>query len=547
MSRNADCGRAVLLTAILVLAVVGATSTMTGTAAAVAQDLTVTNEGQTVPPGGNLTFEVTDDLSPQSERDIQVWIDENGNGVYDPADRNMTIDSRGGRTITGTFENVTLEAGRYTLMAVENATIDDGQQPQTTANFTVDNAPPEIANAIAFTETDGTQAYDNSGVTVVEVVFDEKLSDGTDGTPPEPGEIRVKLTDGTILNGTMNDGATGDERGDRRVVIHLDTDRAPLDVAAVVVPNSAAFTDTAGNTVNPQTIAVRSASTTVAQDGDNTTAFQGEQVAVVGDQDNEQIRIENADGGLILTGSTGTDSKVAVWNSADDSPDMEYQVMFDGREDPDFILGGDVRLDLENLGLTVTANSTQLTTNEDLTATVSANASNRTIEATLHENGNTVRSQTVTLDGTNAAVNFGPQVVGDYSLTVEDRKTGITAASGTIHVSAPTPTPTVTPTPTPTPTATPTPTVTLTPTPTATPTSTPTPTKSAEVVTPGSTATTTATSTGTATGRTGTTTTPTPESPSGVFDFLGAIWNGITNAVGAVVDAITDALTGLLP
>lgn len=51
--------RAVLVTTVLVLAgVVGAT-TMAGTAASTAQNLTVTNENQTVSNDTDLTFEVT--------------------------------------------------------------------------------------------------------------------------------------------------------------------------------------------------------------------------------------------------------------------------------------------------------------------------------------------------------------------------------------------------------------------------------------------------------------------------------------------------------
>lgn len=177
--------------AMLLLATVGAgTITLAGPVKADARDLTVTNEGQTLQPGGNLTFEVTDDLGVQ-EDPVHVWIDSVANDQFDPGERNRIFNSSNGNNLDGTFENVGFPPDRHELMAVENATLTGGERPQSRANFTIDDTPPGLAGAVAFTETNGTQAYGEVGQTVVEVLFNESISDGSGGTAPVQGDIWI--------------------------------------------------------------------------------------------------------------------------------------------------------------------------------------------------------------------------------------------------------------------------------------------------------------------------------------------------------------------
>lgn len=489
---NPDTERvsAVLMTAFLVLALVGGAISMVGTVSADAQNLTVTNEAQTVRSGGNLSFEVSDDLSPTNEEAIQVWIDENGTGVYNTTDPNVSLASNAGMTIEGMFENVDLGAGQYKLRATEmaNDSFAAGVSGQSNATFTVDNTPPSITNAVAFTETNGTQAYGDTGDTVIEIQFTEPLTDGTDHPTPEKGDFNVTLTDGTVMNPTVNDGGTGDNQGDRRVVLDLGSDVAAPDVFTVAITSEADFTDTAGNPVVQESGAPVTASTTVAQNGSNTTAFRGEQVAIVADEDNENVAVENLDDGTPLNKTTGLASKVAVWNSAGQPTDQEYAVLFDGRTEPDYS-AGDVALGLEQLGLTTSAKSNRLTTEENLVATVSTDVDGRSVRVELHKEGSIVATRQMSVDGTET-VDFGAQSQGVYAIRAVDRKTRISATSDTIQVVAHTPTPTVTTpppqTPTPTATSTPikTPTPIQTPTPTATEVQTPTATVGGQFGTP---------------------------------------------------------------
>lgn len=555
MTRNVGWLRATLLIPVILLAMVGGGAVLTGTAAADAQNLTVTNEGQTAAPGGNLSYDVTDDVS-LNEHDIHVWIDTNDNGVYDPTERNQTLNSSSGSTLSGRFVDVELSPGQYTLMAVENASLNESQHPQTTANVTVDVGPPDMVSAVAYTETSGTQAHGAIGDTVVEVMFNESLSDGSGGTEPAAGDMLVELTNGSTANATLNDGGSGDAEGDRRVVLNLGGGIDPPAVEAVVVKTAATFTDTAGNRIRSNAEPAQLASTTVAQNGDNTTAFNGEQVAIVGDVDGEEIYITDANGNIILDDSTGTDSKVFVWDTGSQSADREYNIMFDGRTQPDYLLGGDVSLALEDLGLTVTADNTLLTTEHDVTGTVSTDAPNRTIDARLLKTDSPVATKVLTLNGTTGTVNFGQQAEGDYRIDVEDRTTGLTARTVIIHVDPPTPspTPTATPTPTPTPTLSPTPTPVPPPTQTDPTTPLPSPTGTTgsqefEMVAPPPTPTdprTSTVTTGPPGGPSGTAAPTTPPADD-IFDFLGLIWDGATDSVGAVTEIISEGISRLFP
>lgn len=547
MSSRATSGYAVLQSVCLVLAIVGGTVGLAGPVAAAAQNLAVTNEDQKLQPNGNLTFEVTDDVSVE-EHPIHVWIDSESNDEFDPGERNKTFNSSRGNTINGSFRNVDLSAGQYELMAVERATLTVGQQPQSRTNFTIDDTPPAIVAAVAFTETNGTQAYGSVGETVVEVVFNDSLSNGSGGTAPEQGDIRIKLENGDIIGDvTVNASGPGDAGGDRRLVLSLDGGLVPTDVKSVGTAKNAQFTDGAGNTVRFHAHPVRSASTTVAEAGENTTAFQGEEVAIVGDEDDEGVFMRSSDGNTIFDKRTGRDSKVHVWSSDGWSTAQRYRIFFDDRTNPNFLFAEDVGLGLRNLDLSVTPTQFQFSTQSDVTASVSANASNRTVGATLLDSsGTTVTSRTASLDGTTVTVNFGQQSAGDYHVEVEDAVTGLTATSRVFQVRSPEPTPTPTGTPVPSPTAT----IVFSPTPSETTTATRaggvTPVRTPypiETFSPTPLPTPTATALPTDQTPTEPAPTPTPEAPEGV----GGILQAVVEGANAAVKAIIDALSGILP
>lgn len=478
--------------AVVVVAVAAGAIVFTGPAGAQAQDLTVTNEGKSIRPGANLTFDVRDDASISSDQ-VQIWIDRDGDGTYDRDERNTTLNTSDGLIVSGNVSAVDLSAGRYTLMAIENDTLTGGESPQTTDRFTVDDTPPEIEDASAYTETGGTQAYGAAGETVVEVLFTEPLSDGSGGTAPEQGDVRVTLRNGSILAGSLIDGGQGDATGDRRVALAFGTGLNPHDIDEVFVAPSADCTDAAGNEVGSHDRPVLSATATVAEDGSNTTAWVGEVVVMVADADDEPVELRGSRFGPIFNTSTGVASRLVSWDSGGWATDQRYDVVYDTRDEPAYLLG-DVSLDLRDMNLSVAADNTSITTADDLRATVSATPPHRDVRTILRDDaGDTVETGTVTLNESGQArVNFGQRPAGAYSVAVEDRETGQMAATESIHVTASTsPTATSTPTRTPagttsptdtrtdtagtaTATATPTPAPTVTPTPTTSPTPTPT-------------------------------------------------------------------------
>lgn len=84
------------------------------------------------------------------------------------------------------------------------------------------------------------------------------------------------------------------------------------DIKEVSPATNASFTDTAGNTVDGHIEPAQASTTTVTQGGDNTISFEGEPVAIVGDEDNEAIYIRGSDGNAIEDAAAGAASRVVL-------------------------------------------------------------------------------------------------------------------------------------------------------------------------------------------------------------------------------------------
>lgn len=85
-----------------------------------------------------------------------------------------------------------------------------------------------------------------------------------------------------------------------------------INIKEVASATNASFTDTAGNTVDWHIEPAQASTTTVAQGGDNTISFDGEPVAIVGDEDNEAIYIRGSDGNAIEDAAAGAASRVVL-------------------------------------------------------------------------------------------------------------------------------------------------------------------------------------------------------------------------------------------
>lgn len=420
---------------------------------------------------------MTDDADIDGEA-IQVWIDENHNGEYNHAERNRTYNSSDGMTINDTFGDVSLSAGSYRLMAVENATMNGGADPNTTDIFDVDDTPPSMQEAVAYTETGGTQAYGDIGDIVIEVQFDENLSDGSSGTAPDGDDFRIGLENGSDRRVTVNEGGTGDKPGDKRVALRLDGNARVHDIASVAVIPGALFTDTAGNAANAHEQSVISTTRTIAEDGENTSVWKGERVAIVGDEDDEQVEVQGSRTGGIVDTGTGATSRILTFTTESRSTTQDYQVAFDNRTDPNLLLG-DVGFNLSDLGLSVRVNNTLVNSSEEIEVITSANAPNRTVfHSLLDSDGATVSTQTASLNESGVVtVTFESPEPGDYTVSIEDHRTGFNTTSDTVTVfTVSTPESTATTRLSPTSTSSPVQTSPGSPGPTSTPTETESPT-----------------------------------------------------------------------
>lgn len=273
---------------------------------------------------------------------------------------------------------------------------------------------------------------DTDNDTLVEVIFDEGVKNvSTD-------DFNVVLRDGTEVTPDSVTDTDGDP------AVRLDIDQVnPIEVSHVNVTSNGTLADNADNPVDAgknKNQEVKTTSTTLQENqgtqSDNTLkAFQGEQVALVATDEDEDFEITTTDGEFIREGSTGNHSVVFRWDSSGKSLNKTYKVTYS----PGIVGGTDEYIEFRDLDLTASADDTQLTTNENLTATISSNSGDRKVDVQLLDSDDSVVEETtVTLDGSGeASVNFGTQSAGTYTIEAEDLATGITDTSSDINVDKP--------------------------------------------------------------------------------------------------------------
>lgn len=273
---------------------------------------------------------------------------------------------------------------------------------------------------------------DTDNDTLVEVIFDEGVSNVSSD------DFNVVLRDGTEVTPDSVTDTDGDP------AVRLDIDQVdPIDVSHVNVTSNGTLEDNAGNPVDAgknKNLDVKTTSTTLQKneatnDTNTKKSFRGEQVALVGDSEDEEFEITTTDGDFIRDGSTGNHSLVFRWDSSGKSLNKTYKVTYS----PGIVGGIDEYIEFRDLDLTASADDTQLTTNENVTATISSNSGDRKVDVQLLDSDDdVVEETTVTLDGSGeASVNFGTESAGTYSITAEDLATGITDTSSDINVDKP--------------------------------------------------------------------------------------------------------------
>jgi PGF-CTERM protein len=287
-------------------------------------------------------------------------------------------------------------------------------------------AAAQVANDDDGPDVQKVTHYENSSEsTVVEIAFNENVS-GDVGNET----VTLNSEDGPIVTAQVNDSNIDGAR------VELTTSSLFTNVTNATISN---ITDADGNemadsgddfdvTTAPETIDPES------DTDDDIDAYRGSNVALEADSNGTSFDIEGP--GVSRVRGTGDGSQVYVLDT-ENFELGEYNITDNGQE----VTG---TITLNDLGLSATADSTDITTEDDVVVTAESNDIGRTVEANLlNSDGDSVDSATeeIESDG-DVDINFGnlsdlDEDAGDYTVEVEDVNTGVTAETDTITVSEP--------------------------------------------------------------------------------------------------------------
>ncbi|WP_410765265.1 ArtA-dependent S-layer glycoprotein [Haloferax sp. DFSO60] len=394
--------RAVLLAVLMVMSVFAGSIAFTGTAAAAAAGVSVADD--TVETGSNASVSVTVDNSSNAGGDYTVWLDD-GDGLFEAGEVNETFEANGGNP-QEILEIPDVATGDYNVSAYEGAANAGTTVAEANTSLTVTAAEgPELLSAIHY--QNGTSTADGE----VEVAFDEDVSLDSANLSVDGSEVADE-TDATVSNGRVLFEVGSVETGD-------------VEFEYTVTDNSGnEATDTVDVTFAPVYVAGNQNAT------GSDAAYKGSTVAVVSNSTNEDVEVTatDEDNDYQFSGSTGTNSKVFLFNTA--NRDLgTYEFAFDG---------GVSSVDVRDLGLDVTVDELNTTDADDVTGTVTANAGGRNVDVVvLDEDGDEVESANFDLDGQGEGdFNVGQLDAGDYTVEVTDVLSGVTVESDTVTVTA---------------------------------------------------------------------------------------------------------------
>ncbi|WP_396610263.1 ArtA-dependent S-layer glycoprotein [Haloferax sp. S1W] len=400
MTRNKQI-RAVLLAALMVFSVFAGSIAFTGTAVADAEGVTLASSSVEAGPSASVGVSSVAE-SDGTANEYYVWVDADDDGEYDTSE--PLVSSSDPTSFSSDLDLSDVSAGTYNVSALNSsATSLSGGE---TADVNVSDAltvtaaeKPSLLSAIHY--QNGTSSSDAE----IELAFSENVNVND-----------VNVTDGD--SSLVSDTSTSDKG---RIVYTLsDVNTSDLEVEYNV-------TDAAGNQVTG-TEDVTFAPVYVSGTNNN-TAYKGSTVAVVSNNTSEDVEVDavDDDNNYVFDGSTGTNSKVFLFNT-EDRELGSYEFTFDGQT---------ASVDVRDLGLDVSVDDLNITDADALEGTVTANADGRTVDVVaLDEDGDEAASQTVTLDGQGeASFDLGTQDSGNYTVEVTDTFSGVSVESDTVVVS----------------------------------------------------------------------------------------------------------------
>ncbi|MFB6070800.1 MAG: BGTF surface domain-containing protein [Halanaeroarchaeum sp.] len=285
--------------------------------------------------------------------------------------------------------------------------------------------PPQVEDAIAFTDVDG---QFSAGDVLVEVRFDRSVNE----TTVDPAEVVVRTRSGGALS--VDSVLSGAVTEDRQFLLNLGPASAGLspsvvesiafaDGATIETANGTAFD---GSAIENASVTATTTTLTEGTDNPDRAAFRGETVAIVGDQANEGLFVESLRGNdVVKLISIPDDGQVYALNTTGLAFDR-YTLVFDGDTTADLANGrdddGDGDLDEDRLlelwnftmDLRVKANpnvdDATVTESENVTGTVETNAANEPLAVVVRgDDGEIFRRSTLVTNGSGVATfDFAP-------------------------------------------------------------------------------------------------------------------------------------------
>ncbi|WP_435358624.1 BGTF surface domain-containing protein [Haloarchaeobius sp. DFWS5] len=393
--------RSILLASLMVTSVVAGVVAFSGSATAESTDVTLAQES--VESGTSVSVNATDDGTDTNGQvangTVYVILDENGDGVYDANDTVLSATGTDGTQTVGSIDTAGLD-GQYDVYAVELASEpSDGQAlaGNTSATLTVQDSEPAFESAV---EYDG-----NIEIAMSEPVFKPN------STAPLDGEDITVLVDGEEVSvSSYGDSTTG------RLVLSGLPD---IDQTQEVTVDIGEVSDASGNTVTPGTVSATVTGAVVTAGTAESQVPSGTVVAFDAGAPDAPITVERGSS-RVFTGTTGVNSHLYVWDSADAAADETWWLNTSSSE---------TAISLFESNLSVS--SEDVTAEESVTATVTGNQGGLQVEAELLDSNNeSVANTTTTLSGAGeATLDFGPQAPGNYSVTVTAPDSGTTAVA----------------------------------------------------------------------------------------------------------------------
>jgi PGF-CTERM protein len=339
--------------------------------------------------------------------------------VSQPSDGTTTVYDNGSVRYTHTGEETDSTTDSFTYEVDD----DDGNTSNTaTVEVTVDAAAPdeeapEYLESVHYDEDTGDDE------TEIEVSFSEPVQN--------LGDARLYIDDAP--QGTLSEYASDISNDDGRYVATVDDDQ--VNNGDIQLRLTDDVTDDSGNELsNTGNKTVATAPVTVSSSRRDVTAFVGSSVAIVADDD--QTPVEITDGNFFRSGSTGLNSNVYVFETANrETDDYDVEVGSGGS-------GYDAEIVLRQLGLDVDIDDENITDEDEIEGTITANAGNRPVTVELlDDDGDVVEGGTVTgnLDG-QAEFEFSFDATdldlepGEYSVRVTDERSGVEAESDDVVV-----------------------------------------------------------------------------------------------------------------